>query len=223
MILENVLYIFLALLGLSILVFIHELGHYLMAKKVGMRVLVFSIGFGKPIISWKMNKVKWQIGILPFGGYVKIAGMEKDGDADPLDIKDGFYGKKPLDRIKVTVMGPFINIFFAFLIFAFIWFSGGRDKPFSDFTKKIGYVDSKSVLYDHNVRPGDEIVQYNKKDYTGYKDIIYNSVLNGKEVEIKGYLINYFNNKKVPFEYTLKKYRDDKIGKEFSTIGIFAP
>lgn len=223
MILENIFYILLALLGLSILVFIHELGHYLMAKKVGMRIQTFSIGFGKPIFSWVRNDVKWQIGILPFGGYVKIAGMDKEGNVDPHDVKDGFFGKKPIDRIKVAIMGPVVNLIFAFVIFALIWVLGGRSKPFSDFTNKIGYIDTKSVLYDHNVRPGDEIIEYNNKKYTGFKDILYNSVLDGKEVSIKGFNVNYFENKKIPFDYIIKNYQDPQMGKDFSTIGIYAP
>ena len=64
-------YIILALLGLSFLVFIHEMGHYLVAKWTGMKVEVFSIGFGKAIKSWDVGGVKWQIGWLPFGGFVK--------------------------------------------------------------------------------------------------------------------------------------------------------
>jgi len=223
MILENVLYIILAILGLSVLVFVHEFGHYLMAKKVGMRIETFSIGFGKPIISWHKKNIKWQICWLPFGGFVKIAGMQKEGNLEPHEIKDGFFGKKPVDRIKVAIMGPFVNLVFAFLIFSFIWALGGRNKPFSDFTNKIGYVDPKSVLYDHSVRPGDEIVEYNKKKYLGFKDILYNSVLDGKQIEIKGYNINYFNNKKIPFEYVLKTYQNNQTGKDFSTIGIYAP
>ncbi|MFN4174342.1 MAG: site-2 protease family protein, partial [Parachlamydiaceae bacterium] len=58
----------LAILGLSFLIFIHELGHYLMARREGMRVEIFSIGFGKPIFSWMKNGVKWQLGWIPFGG-----------------------------------------------------------------------------------------------------------------------------------------------------------
>ena len=110
---ENVIYILLALLGLSFLIFIHELGHYFVAKKVGMKIEVFSIGFGKALFSWKRNGVKWQVGILPFGGYVKIAGMEKKGNQEPYEIKDGFFGKKPVDRIKVAISGPLVNFIFA--------------------------------------------------------------------------------------------------------------
>jgi len=66
---ESFFYIFLAILGLGVLVFIHELGHYIVARREGMRVEAFSIGFGKPIFTWMRDGVKWMICILPFGGY----------------------------------------------------------------------------------------------------------------------------------------------------------
>lgn len=69
-------YFLLAAAALGVLVFIHELGHFFVAKWVGMTVEVFSIGFGKPIVKWRWSNVDWQVGWLPFGGYVKIAGME---------------------------------------------------------------------------------------------------------------------------------------------------
>jgi regulator of sigma E protease len=75
---ESILYLALAILGLGFLIFIHELGHYIVARREGMRVEVFAIGFGKPIYSWMFQGVKWQICMLPFGGYVKIAGMQKE-------------------------------------------------------------------------------------------------------------------------------------------------
>src|ERR1700733_8195428 len=90
--------VILAVLGLSFLIFIHELGHYWMARRVGMRVETFSIGFGRPVVSWMWDGVKWQIGWLLFGGYVKIAGQELDKNTDPYSIADGFFGKSPLDR-----------------------------------------------------------------------------------------------------------------------------
>ena len=86
---ENIIYVILAIIGLGVLVVIHELGHYFMAKKVGMKVEVFSIGFGKSIFSWKKDGVVWKVGCLPFGGYVKIAGMQKEGDKEPYEIENG--------------------------------------------------------------------------------------------------------------------------------------
>ncbi|NGX34216.1 MAG: putative zinc metalloprotease [Candidatus Anoxychlamydiales bacterium] len=220
---ENILYIILAILGLSFLVFIHELGHYFMAKRAKMKIETFSIGFGKPILSWYRKNIKWQIGILPFGGFVKIAGMQKEDGKDPYEIKDGYFGRKPLDRIKVSVMGPLVNFVFAFLVFVVIWSVGGRNKPFHEYTKKIGYVDKKSELFDLKVKPGDEIIQYNNKPYTGFTDVLHASITNGKEVEIKGYKVNYFQNQRYPFDYTIKTYTDVEKGKDFSTIGIQMP
>src|SRR5438132_112941 len=108
MTLVSLFYVVLAVLGLSFLIFIHELGHFWMARRVGMRVETFAIGFGKPIFSWIRDGVKWQIGWLPFGGYVKIAGTETEEGNDPFSVADGFYGKSPWDRIKVAIMGPLV-------------------------------------------------------------------------------------------------------------------
>src|ERR1700733_2510626 len=99
----NLIYIILAILTLSFLIFIHELGHYFMARRVGMRVETFAIGFGRPIYTWERNGVKWQIGWLLFGGYVKIAGMDTENEPDPYRVPDGFFGKRPIDRIKVAI------------------------------------------------------------------------------------------------------------------------
>ena len=149
----SMLYIIVAILGLSFLIFIHELGHYFMARRLGMRVETFSIGFGKPIYSWVRDGVKWQIGWILFGGFVKIAGMDTSEGRDLYEIKDGFFGKKPWDRIKVSFMGPFVNIVFALIAFTVLWSIGGREKNFSDYTRKIGWIDPKSELYIKGIRP----------------------------------------------------------------------
>ena len=80
----SLIYALFAILGLGFSVFIHELGHYWIARRQGMRVEVFAIGFGKAIYTWEWDGVKWQICALPFGGYVKIAGMQKEGGRNPL-------------------------------------------------------------------------------------------------------------------------------------------
>lgn len=221
---ESTIYIILALLGLGFLVFIHELGHYFVAKKVGMKVEVFSIGFGKPFFSWNRNGVKWQLCILPFGGYVKILGMEKKGNLEPHEIKAGFFSKRPIDRIKVLLAGPLTNIVFAFLVFVLVFLFGGRDRPFSEFTKKIGFVDQKSELYLNGVRPGDEIINYGGKRYEGFKDLMYASVMNNEMLKIEGLKVDYYNNTKNPFEYDLKKYKfQNSLDKSLLTIGIEGP
>ncbi|KPK33250.1 MAG: hypothetical protein AMS24_01685 [Chlamydiae bacterium SM23_39] len=220
--LENIVYIILAIIGLGFLVFIHELGHFFVARRLKMKVEVFSIGFGKAIFSWQKKGVRWQIGIFPFGGFVKIAGMEKKGKKEPYQIKDGFFAKKPIDRIKVAFAGPCSNFLFAFLAFFIIWSVGGRKKPFSEHTKKIGWIDQSSDLYEKEIRAGDEIIKYNNKRYQGFKDILYASVLKKNKISIEGNKINYYKNLKKPFNYEIPTYLD-KSFKGFSTIGIKAP
>lgn len=219
------LYIFLAILGLGFLVFIHELGHYVVARKQGMRVEAFAIGFGKPLLSWMHNGVRWQICMLPFGGYVKIAGMQKEGTREPSEIPDGFFGKKPWQRIQVALAGPLVNIAFAFVVFAALWLSGGRDKPFAEYTHRIGWVDPKSVLYQNGVRPGDLINRYDGRPFTGFKDLLIASIMKGETTQIEGTKIDYTTGQKSGFNYTLKTYENPELlGKErLNTIGVLSP
>lgn len=221
---ESILYAVLAILGLGFLVFIHELGHYLVARKQGMRVEAFAIGFGKPIYTWMHQGVKWHIGILPFGGYVKIAGMQKERGVEPADIPDGFYGKRPWQRIQVALAGPLVNIVFALLVFSGLWLVGGRDKSFAEFTHRIGWVDPKSALYEHGVRPGDVIQKYDGREFNGFRDLLVSSIMNDKTTRIEGYKLDYTTGEKKPFDYTLATYEDPRSLKEkMNTIGVLTP
>lgn len=184
--LTSLFFFILAGLGLGFLVFIHELGHYYAARAVGMRVEVFSIGFGQPIKSWDVNGVRWQICWIPFGGYVKIAGMEREGDLDPHEISDGFFGKSPLARIIVAIAGPAVNLLFALLIFSVIWMSGGREKMFSDVTHRIGWVDPQSELFENDVRPGDLIYSYDDKTVAGFRDHLTAVMTSGDQIYVTG-------------------------------------
>jgi regulator of sigma E protease len=220
----SLLHIFLSILGLGFLIFIHEFGHYWVARRKGMKVEAFSIGFGKPIRSWVKDGVKWQIGWLPFGGYVKIAGMQKEGSREPYEIPDGFYGKNPWQRIQVALAGPLVNIAFAFLIFSALWMSGGREKSFFEFTHRIGWVDPGSLLYQKGVRPGDLIDEYGGRDFRGIKDLHLTSAMEDKELSVQGTKIDYLTGKKTPFHYTLPTYESSPGAKDkLQTIGIITP
>lgn len=223
--LASIGYIFLAIIGLGVLVFIHELGHYWVARRRGMRVEAFAIGFGRPLFKWQRDGVQWQIGILPFGGYVKIAGMQKEEGREPSEIPDGFYGKTPWDRIQVALAGPLVNIGFALLVFTCLWLTGGREKPFAEFTHRIGWVDPKSALYEKGVRPGDLIQKYDGRPFTGFKDLLLASIKKGETTQIEGKKVDYTTGEEKPFNYTLKTYvSPDHIGREkLNTIGVLSP
>lgn len=206
----SLLYTLFAILGLSFLVFIHEFGHYWVARRKGMRVEIFSIGFGKPLYVWEREGVKWQIGCLPFGGYVKIAGMQKEGAIEPHQIPDGFFGKKPSARIAVAFAGPLVNLAFALFAFTALWLTGGREKPFSEFTHRIGWVDPHSPLYQEGVRPGDVIQSYDGKPFEGFKDLLIASLMKGNSTEIQGYKVDYLTGLHTSYDYVLQKGEEAK-------------
>lgn len=221
----SLLYILLAILGLGFLVFIHELGHYWVARRKGMKVEAFAIGFGKPLIVWERDGVKWQICLLPFGGYVRIAGMQRENGREPSQIPDGFYGKKPWARIQVALAGPLVNIGFALIVFTLLWFSGGRNKPFAEFTHRIGWVDPKSALYEKGVRPGDTIEKYDGHSFGGFKDLLISSIIQRDQNKIEGFKVDYSTGRKIRYDYKLKSYDNpEMIGKDkLSTIGVLSP
>ena len=216
------LYLIGAVGAIGFLIFIHELGHYYTAKKTGMKVEIFSIGFGKTIYSWQKGEEVWKICMLPFGGYVKIAGMEgSDSKTEPEDIPGGFFSKGPIARIMVLFMGPFVNLAFAFIAFTLIWSFGGREKDFSEYNATIGWVDTNSTLYEKGVRPGDEIISYNDHAFGGRKDHISAPLLAGDSLEIKGAKVDWKKGTKDPFEFVLKTYQHPKVlDKDISTVGI---
>lgn len=220
---QSILYIGLAILGLNFLVFIHELGHYILARRNGMKVEVFSIGFGKPLFSWMRKGVKWQVCPIFFGGYVRIAGMEKEGDLEPYEVPEGFYSKKPWARIKVALAGPVVNLVFALAAFSAIWALGGREKPFHQFTQVIGYLDPDSELYQNGVRAGDLLTEYNDKPFQGYQDLIYAAVVNGHPANLEGVKVDYFTQQETPYDYTVTPYESPLTPKGMKTVGILAP
>jgi len=218
----NILYVILAILGLGLLVFIHEMGHFLAARWVGMRVEVFSLGFGKPFMKWEKWGVQWQLCYILFGGYVKIAGMEREEGKDPYLVKDGYYSKSPWKRIFVIAAGPVINIVFAFLLFTAMWAGGGREQPFKMFTKIIGAIDPETELYEKGVRAGDEIQSLGGKKFEGFQDLLYSSVVKSSHVEISGEKIDYYSGQKVPFDYQVKTYPSRSMP-GLNTIGVQEP
>lgn len=220
----SLLYLILAAFALGFLIFIHELGHYWIARREGMTVEAFSIGFGKPIYVWEHQGVKWQFCWLPFGGYVRIAGMEKKGSLEPYQIADGFYGKKPWSRIKVALMGPIVNIVFAFAAFSIIWICGGRLKPFSDYTHILGGVDSSSPLFTAGIREGDEISAVNGKPFKGFHDFLYAVMFDESNLQMDGLEVDYFSQSKKPYSYTFK-FKADEEGMEraSSLMSMMAP
>jgi regulator of sigma E protease len=107
-----------AILLLGPLIAIHEFGHYWVARKLGVKVLVYSIGFGPTLIKWTSKKsgIKYQLSALPLGGYVKMLD-EREGNVSVEDLPYAFNRQSPLKRIAIVAAGPLINLIFAVLLF----------------------------------------------------------------------------------------------------------
>lgn len=115
------------IIGISLLVTIHEFGHYWVARKLGFKVLRFSVGFGKPL--WKRvgrapDHIEYVVAAVPLGGYVRMLD-ERDGEVPPEDRPRAFTSKPPWQRILVLLAGPAANILFAIVVLAvMIWVKG---------------------------------------------------------------------------------------------------
>jgi regulator of sigma E protease len=116
----------LTLLGIVLLIVLHELGHFTVAKLVGMRVERFSLFFPPTLLRFKRGETEYAIGAIPAGGYVKITGMnpeEIDG-LEPEAARRAYYNQSPWKRIAVILAGPGVNILIAFLLFWAVLYSG---------------------------------------------------------------------------------------------------
>jgi regulator of sigma E protease len=116
----------LTLLGIVVLIVLHELGHFVAAKAVGMRVERFSLFFPPTLLRVRRGETEYAIGAIPAGGYVKITGMnpEEIKDLDPEASRRAYYNQAPWKRIVVILAGPGVNILIAFLLFWAVLFSG---------------------------------------------------------------------------------------------------
>ncbi|MFA6554253.1 MAG: site-2 protease family protein [Candidatus Paceibacterota bacterium] len=118
------------LLVLAVLIFVHELGHFLFARWNGIRVDEFKIGFGPRILSWGKKETKYGLNLIPFGGYVKIHGENPDEESISGSDKDrSFVNKKGWQQIMVLVAGVLFNFIFAWVLYIIVFISGVTADP----------------------------------------------------------------------------------------------
>jgi regulator of sigma E protease len=140
---------------LGVLVFVHELGHFLAAKRVGIKVLKFQLGFNPTILSVKRGDTEYGIGALPLGGYVKMAG---DNPEERLTgAPDEFLSKSKWERFQVLIMGPVMNLVLAVLLTALVLYQGAERLAYEDQPVVVGVVSAGSVAERAGIQPGDRI------------------------------------------------------------------
>jgi regulator of sigma E protease len=145
---------FIFVLGVN--VFIHELGHFLAAKRVGIRVLKFQLGFNPTIVSFRRGDTEYGIGALPIGGYVKMAGETTEDDI--AGKPDEFLSKNRWERFQVLIMGPVMNLLLAFALTAIVLYRGAEVFSYLDRPVVVGAVEPGSPAERADIVPGDRIV-----------------------------------------------------------------
>ena len=178
--------ILLGLFGLGVVVFIHELGHFLSARLTGIDVDAFSIGWGNPILKKKIGKVEYRLGMFPVGGYCKMKGETDYNQAwanmnNGTKPEDGSYlAASPLKRIIVSFGGPFFNLIFAVILLSFLW----------GFGFEINTLENKIILASEitpgetypadiaGLHTGDRIIKIENRDISYYHEVQENIALN---------------------------------------------
>lgn len=186
--------IVLGLLGLGIVVFVHEAGHFIAAKASGIEVEAFSIGWGRPILRRRIGRTEYRLGIFPIGGYCKMKGEELfrkalEEKADRIETEKGsLFSVSPLKRIVTYAAGPLANLVFAMVVLSVLWYAGFT---FNTFENRIVLLSDYPAIFGPGLNPadeaglktGDRVIAIDGKKVSHYADLQEMvALLAGKEV-----------------------------------------
>jgi len=171
--------IFISLLIFSFLIFFHELGHFLAARFFGVHVEVFSIGFGKRILTKKIGNTEWSFSAIPLGGYVRMKGQDDSDPSKKSYDEDSYNSKTPIQRIIISLAGPFANFLLAFLLYLMVAFIGIQT-PLAN----VGDVMKESPAQLAGLKKGDTIINIDGNPIKYWKDIGKNTALNHNEHQL---------------------------------------
>lgn len=158
--------IFIALLILSFLVFFHELGHFIVARICDVKVEVFSIGFGKKLVSWRFGQTEYALSMIPLGGYVKLKGQDDSNPKLKNYEVDSYLSKSPWQRIAILLAGPFFNLFLAFLLYMAVGLLGK-----ASLLPVVGEVKESYPAAQAGIKAGDTIVAINGKEIKTWEEL----------------------------------------------------
>jgi regulator of sigma E protease len=155
---------------LGVLIFVHELGHFLMARRIGVRVLKFSLGFGPRLFGFTRGDTEYCISVIPLGGYVKMAGENPD---DPRTGQpDEFLSKTKWQRFQVLVMGPVMNLLLAIVVMAGVLMKGAEVPSFQSKPPVAGQVVAGSAGEKAGIRTGDRVLSVNGREVNTWEQFL---------------------------------------------------
>lgn len=152
-----------AVLMLAFLIFVHELGHFTIARICGVKVEVFSIGFGKKLCFFKLFGTQFALSLIPLGGYVKLKGMDKE-ENETHQADDSYAQKSPFQKLWILFGGAFFNFLFAVLVYFFLALSGEKV-----LLPVIGGLESNAL--EAGLLKGDKILSINHKKIASFREI----------------------------------------------------
>ncbi|WRB12562.1 RIP metalloprotease RseP [Helicobacter pylori] len=153
-----------AVLMLAFLIFVHELGHFTIARICGVKVEVFSIGFGKKLCFFKLFGTQFALSLIPLGGYVKLKGMDKEENKTNETVDDSYAQKSPFQKLWILFGGAFFNFLFAILVYFFLALSGEKV-----LLPVIGGLEKNAL--EAGLLKGDKILSINHKKIASFREI----------------------------------------------------
>ncbi|WP_139521253.1 RIP metalloprotease RseP [Helicobacter pylori] len=153
-----------AVLMLAFLIFVHELGHFTIARICGVKVEVFSIGFGKKLCFFKLFGTQFALSLIPLGGYVKLKGMDKEENKTNETADDSYAQKSPFQKLWILFGGAFFNFLFAILVYFFLAFGGEKV-----LLPIIGDLENNAL--EAGLLKGDKILSINHEKIASFREI----------------------------------------------------
>ncbi len=169
---------------LGVLIFVHELGHFLFAKLFKVKVLKFSLGFGPKLISKTIGETEYLISAFPLGGYVKMLGENPDEAADSEDQERSFAARPVWNRFFIVLAGPLFNLLFSVFLFFLIFLVMGI--PENRDTTEIGEVSSGSPAAQSGIEAGDTIIGIDGQTISSWMEVLTTvSTSEGRQLEFR--------------------------------------
>jgi regulator of sigma E protease len=162
---------------LGILIFVHELGHFLVAKWVGVGVLRFSLGFGPKLIGFQRGETEYRLSLVPLGGYVKMLGEEQEDDVPAEQLERSFGAQKVAKRAAIVAAGPLSNLLLALVIFTLVFTFAGI--PYM--TTDIGKVNPDSPAALAGLQADDKVLEINGKVLVNWEELSQTILEEGKQ------------------------------------------
>ena len=147
---------------LGVLIFVHEFGHYAVAKRLGVRVLTFSLGFGPKLLNVRRGDTDYCVSAIPLGGYVKMAGENPDDSRT--GSPDEFLSKTKWQRFQILIAGPAMNLLLAVVVMAIVLMQGVEVPAYEDQPPDVAAVLPNSPASKVGIRPGDRILKVAEED-----------------------------------------------------------